>query len=156
MRVTAGFFGFMIKKGQIGDQIQDHNIGTTSVSSKSFSGRDLRQTPGECAFFRTLAFGLVQPNRRTPPETDAVGYWFRAISSLLSAARPIVGTQAELIFVSAHCPGRLRVPGRSEALARISHFYLVMLLQSFCLFSFAGPSIPKPEGGLFLRSPMYL
>ena len=31
-------------------------------------------------------------------------------------------------------------------------FYLVMLLQSFCLFSFAGPWIPKPEGGLFLRS----
>jgi len=41
--------------------------------------------------------------------------------TILSAARPIVGTQAELIFVSAHCPGRLRVPGRSEELARISH-----------------------------------
>jgi hypothetical protein len=34
--------------------------------------------------------------------------------------------------------------------------YLVMLLDSFCLFSFAGSSVPDLEGGLFLRSPMYL
>jgi hypothetical protein len=27
MQDTTGFLGFMIKKGQIGDQIQDHNIG---------------------------------------------------------------------------------------------------------------------------------
>jgi hypothetical protein len=27
MRVSAGFFGFMIKKRQLGDQIDDHNIG---------------------------------------------------------------------------------------------------------------------------------
>jgi hypothetical protein len=31
--------------------------------------------------------------------------------------------------------------------------YLAMLLESFCLFSFAGPSVPDPGVGLFLRSP---
>jgi hypothetical protein len=35
-------------------------------------------------------------------------------------------------------------------------FYLVILLDSFRLFSFAGSSVPDAEGGLFLRSPMYL
>ena len=41
---NPGVLWFMIKKWQIGDQIQDHNIGVTSVSSRSFSQRP-REAP---------------------------------------------------------------------------------------------------------------
>jgi hypothetical protein len=38
MRVTADFSDFMIEKGQIGDQIQDHNRGELRCHPEAFSG----------------------------------------------------------------------------------------------------------------------
>jgi hypothetical protein len=47
MQDTAGFFGFMIKKRQIGDQIDDHNRGELRHHPEAFSCRDsLRDSLG--------------------------------------------------------------------------------------------------------------
>jgi hypothetical protein len=43
-------FWVMIKKGQVGDQIDDHNIGVNRRHPEASRGPDFRQTPGECAF----------------------------------------------------------------------------------------------------------
>jgi hypothetical protein len=39
-------FGFMIKKGEIGDQIDDHNIGELRCHPEAFSCRDSLPRPG--------------------------------------------------------------------------------------------------------------
>lgn len=49
--------------------------------------------------------------------------------------------------------GAPRGAGLSRRRCKDLAFYVAILLESFCRFSFAGPSAPSSEGGLFLHSP---
>jgi hypothetical protein len=107
-------FGFMIKKGQIGDQIQDYNRGELACHPKLLSlgfGNKCRETS---TFFRIHSVW----SRSAGPESTSRN----EDSVLLPSDRvrrmgrsPIIGTRAELRFVSAHCHGRLGGSGCAEA-----------------------------------------
>jgi hypothetical protein len=67
---NPGVLWFMIKQWQIGDQIHDHNRGELRHHPEGSGAGDLRQTPGDYAFFglhRSVWFG---GHRRVPARTD--------------------------------------------------------------------------------------
>jgi hypothetical protein len=77
---------------------------------------------------------------------------------LINLARTIAG------MANRRQPGKIDCHGRSPfgaplgaGLSRRRYkdlaFYVAILLESFCRFSFAGPSAPSSEAGLFLHSP---